>query len=103
VFLPLDPANKALLMRVGGILAIGLFISLTVPAPARPPFLAGLYMFPSLIAAGVAITRGQGLQVGRLTHWDEAAAFFLVSLLFETLSDEAAREALREATGSSAG
>ena len=90
-------------MRVGGILAIGLFISLTVPAPARPPFLAGLYMFPTLIAAGLAITRGQGLQVGRLTHWDEAAALFLFSIFFEAFSDEAAREALREATGPAAG
>lgn len=94
----MDSWNKALIMRVGGILAVGLFISLTVPAPARPPFLAGLFMLPALIAVVFAITRGQGLQIGRLTHWDEAAVFFLFSIFFDALSDAAARQLLREAT-----
>lgn len=99
----MDSWNKAFVMRVGGIVAVGLLLSLTVPAPARPPFLAGLFVFPAFVAVGLAITRGHGLPGDRLTHWDEAAVFFLFSVLFEALTDEAAREALRDATGAPAG
>lgn len=95
----LDAWNRAILMRVGAVIAFALILSLTVPPPARPPFLAGLFMMPTLIATGVAVARRHGLDPTRFTHWDEAAVFLLLSLLFEALTGEAAREALREAAG----
>ncbi len=94
---PLDRMNmatRAACARFAITTGICLAVGLSVPGPARPAFLTGLFLIPSALTALFAIFHREVLRVDTLGRWDEALAYLALSLLFEALTDEQSREAL---------
>lgn len=99
----MDAANRLVAARFALVAVVALLISLTAPAPARPAFLAGLYVVPAVVSMALAAVWRERLAPDRLSRWDEAAGFFLLSLVFEAVADPASHAALQAAARHQAG
>jgi len=89
-----DIATRAACARFMVTTAICLLVGLSVPGPARPAFLTGLFLIPSALTALFAVLQRESPRAGALGRWDEALAYLALSLLFEAFTDERSREAL---------
>lgn len=72
-------------LRFGATCVVLLLWSGMAEPGLRSAFLAGLFLFASLVAAAIAVLHREALGE-RLTRWDEALAYLGMSLVFKMLA-----------------
>lgn len=97
----LDPvsANQHALLRFAALFALCLLLVSGLPGPLVPVALSSLLMFAAFGSALVGAFRQESLWSPVLTHWDQAAGFWVASFLTKCLVDVEAVEAILESSG----
>lgn len=81
-----DP-NQAVIVRF--LLVCFAAVALVVSANPKAPFatLSALLFVPSLVAVAFALLRGEVFNGETLNNWDQALAYFALSVLVQALAD----------------
>lgn len=92
-------ANQQVALRFAAIFGICLLLVSGLPGPLVPVVLSSLLMFASFGSALIAAFRQERFWAPVLTHWDEAAAFWVAGFMSKCLIDAAAVEAIVQSAG----